>query len=199
MLSAGGSPACAYCNISTHFQASPAADGSCQCAQHYELNGDACTEICGDGVVMNPAAGVCDDGNNIDGDGCSSTCLTEPFYRCSGGSSTTSTDCIYAGTPLTVTLKNVMKTEDFNEGVFTFDVKPSLMTFSQMSLTHSVSLLCNSEYTVTEISYAAGVLKVVVDYTKDMEGVECTLNIDYDSAVIKSANSSVDFQAVSSN
>jgi hypothetical protein len=92
-----------------------------------------------------------------------------------------------------------MKTEDVNEGVFTFNVKPPLMTFAQMNLTNNVSLLCNSEYTVSEVSYSAGVLKVVVDYTQDMEGVECTLNIDYDPAVIESTNSSVDFQAISSN
>lgn len=29
----------------------------------------------------------CDDGNLIDGDGCNSHCIIEPFYSCSGGNS----------------------------------------------------------------------------------------------------------------
>lgn len=40
-----------------------------------------CTSICGDALT---AIGMeaCDDGNNIDGDGCSSTCTLEPFFNC---------------------------------------------------------------------------------------------------------------------
>ena len=34
---------------------------------------------CGDGIVVNEA---CDDGNNVDGDGCSATCKIEPGFMC---------------------------------------------------------------------------------------------------------------------
>ena len=37
-------------------------------------------EICGDGLNMGHHE--CDDGNNIDGDGCSSTCKIEQGYKC---------------------------------------------------------------------------------------------------------------------
>jgi fibro-slime domain-containing protein len=48
-----------------------------------------CTSICGDGIVM-PAqpdgailpGGGCDDGNTINGDGCSSSCTVEQGYQC---------------------------------------------------------------------------------------------------------------------
>ncbi|CAI2384176.1 unnamed protein product [Moneuplotes crassus] len=52
-----------------------------------------CSDDCGDGKVMVTSATYCDDGNNIDGDGCSSTCAVESGYTCQGGSSTTSSTC----------------------------------------------------------------------------------------------------------
>ncbi len=40
-----------------------------------------CTGICGDGYLASPEA--CDDGNELDGDGCASTCTAvEPGYLC---------------------------------------------------------------------------------------------------------------------
>ena len=44
---------------------------------------DTCTEICGDGIDLLFYA--CDDGNNVNGDGCSSTCTIETGYQCIGG------------------------------------------------------------------------------------------------------------------
>lgn len=43
-------------------------------------------DLCGDGVV-NPGE-ICDDGNNDNNDGCSSTCEPEPGYICDGASPT---------------------------------------------------------------------------------------------------------------
>ena len=43
----------------------------------------ACTDKCGDGILL-PNAGVtaCDDGNNVSGDGCGATCVVESGYTC---------------------------------------------------------------------------------------------------------------------
>lgn len=41
---------------------------------------------CGNGVIESPE--TCDDGNAASGDGCSSTCVVEPNYSCSGNPST---------------------------------------------------------------------------------------------------------------
>lgn len=38
-------------------------------------------------------AGYCDDGNKVDGDGCSSSCSVESHYSCTLGSSTTASVC----------------------------------------------------------------------------------------------------------
>lgn len=48
-------------------------------------------EICGDGLHMGVLQ--CDDGNLLDGDGCSSTCTVEPNYICYGGNAYTPDKC----------------------------------------------------------------------------------------------------------
>jgi cysteine-rich repeat protein len=45
---------------------------------------DTCTEICGDGIHHSTATTVCDDGNYVDLDGCSSSCETEDGFTLIG-------------------------------------------------------------------------------------------------------------------
>jgi cysteine-rich repeat protein len=51
-----------------------------------------CTTTCGDGVVAGPEE-VCDDGNVINGDGCSSICSEEPGFDCVGSPSACAPVC----------------------------------------------------------------------------------------------------------
>ena len=51
-----------------------------------------CIEICGDG--FNYGKYACDDGNQVNGDGCSSSCAVERGFGCSGGSSITPDICV---------------------------------------------------------------------------------------------------------
>jgi len=50
-------------------------DGLVDCADSDCANDPACMPMCGNGIVE--AGEECDDGNSVDGDGCSSTCLVE--------------------------------------------------------------------------------------------------------------------------
>jgi cysteine-rich repeat protein len=61
---------------------------------HYDVDthgcgakADECTEVCGDGRVVGSEIGAdfCDDSNEIELDGCSSTCVVECGYECTGG------------------------------------------------------------------------------------------------------------------
>ena len=54
---------------------------------------DRCYEICGDGRKFNNDRGYCDDGNNQDGDGCSSECRVEPGMKCEGGTTSNVDKC----------------------------------------------------------------------------------------------------------
>ena len=73
-----------------------------QCSVDFNFNiaSDLCIEFCGDGKRYNLP---CDDGNNIDGDGCSRNCEVEIGYICRGGSPNSVDDCIlYQPTDLTL-------------------------------------------------------------------------------------------------
>ena len=56
----------------------------------------------------------CDDGNTIDGDGCSSNCMVEVHYRCTKGDEYTPSVCTYVRNLLTLTLKSIRRNEDLN-------------------------------------------------------------------------------------
>lgn len=49
----------------------------------YKMIKGSCREICGDGILIYLQ---CDDGNNINGDGCSSSCLIEDGWNCTSAS-----------------------------------------------------------------------------------------------------------------
>jgi fibro-slime domain-containing protein len=55
----------------------------------------ACSTSCGNGNVE--AGEDCDDGNQVDGDGCSSTCTKEPGFDCQNVPLPDATDCVQNG------------------------------------------------------------------------------------------------------
>jgi len=57
----------------------------CEEKKGYYTKGKVCDEICGDG--LNLGMHECDDGNTIDGDGCSSRCTIEDGFKCYKGTS----------------------------------------------------------------------------------------------------------------
>ena len=69
-----GSIICEFCNVIGHFKTF-AQNNVCVCEDKYEYVNNRCSDICGDGYLMQQYGTVCDDGNLIDGDGCSSSCL----------------------------------------------------------------------------------------------------------------------------
>ena len=64
------------------------------CAGGSSSTKDSCTDTCGDGlVVLRSSPSYCDDGNKVNGDGCSQNCLTEHTWTCLGGSNSTRDHC----------------------------------------------------------------------------------------------------------
>ena len=59
---------CTRCNSSLNYQLQ---NNTCVCNQGFQMVNGICEDICGDGL---PNVYECDDGNLIDGDGCSSDC-----------------------------------------------------------------------------------------------------------------------------
>lgn len=63
---------CSVCDSQNNFEFI-IENNTCRCKTNYTLNESSitCVDLCGDGIVIDLE---CDDGNKIDGDGCSSTC-----------------------------------------------------------------------------------------------------------------------------
>lgn len=93
---------CLFCSVAGNFIGKPDASGRCQCLKSYELRDEQCGEVCGDGQVIYSSDHVCDDGNTVSGDGCSSGCAVEPFYVCDNGQNPSK--CIYVGLPIKLNL-----------------------------------------------------------------------------------------------
>jgi len=76
-----------------------------------------CAETCGDGIRPEKASiGYCDDGNKIDGDGCSSFCTTEAGYYCKGGGPFSPDECFKIPS-----LSIAQNNDTLNEVILTFD------------------------------------------------------------------------------
>ena len=83
---------------------------------------------CGDGRNLG-GVGVCDDGNTVDGDGCSSLCQVEDGFHCSGGTYDTPDVCVDIVAPSaflsTITTENTIYIE-FTEDV---QIQPESMIY----------------------------------------------------------------------
>ena len=86
----GTATVCLACNATLNFKYVNST--SCACMTGFVLSGNTCNLVCGDGIVVTEG---CDDGNVINGDGCSSTCTVETNYQCVNGSLTSASVCVY--------------------------------------------------------------------------------------------------------
>ena len=101
---------CLFCNVSVFYSLFPDNQGQCFCKTGYKVIDGSCIEICGDGLLMNTSSSACDDGNTMNGDGCSSTCSVEVKYKCENGSDSSSSVCFYCGM-INLTLSNTKRVE----------------------------------------------------------------------------------------
>ena len=90
---------------------------TCSLGFYFKQGNPLCDEVCGDGLKF---VSDCDDGNNINGDGCSSTCEVETGYYCSGGSPQGKDTCSQ-GLPNAITLKSTG--QSFHRGSVIVNVK----------------------------------------------------------------------------
>jgi cysteine-rich repeat protein len=142
-----GSIWCAFCNTTAGFLSFPVGGGvNCECSPAYYLDIDHCVEVCGDGFLYSETPGDCDDGNNLDGDGCSSTCRVEDYYSCSNQIPETPSVCVYKGIPTNLTLDYIERNVEANQGTFYFKLTPTLTILNKMDFSNRTTLSCNSEY-----------------------------------------------------
>jgi len=111
-----GSHPCLFCNLTSHFSDLPNSQGQCSCKAGYSHINGSCSETCGDGFIVSLSNGACDDGNKDEGDGCSSSCKTEKFYKCENGSDISPSVCVYRGLSLKISLNYTKRLKGKNSG-----------------------------------------------------------------------------------
>ena len=53
-----------------------------------------------------------------------------------------------------------------------------------MDFKAATTLMCGvAGYTLFDVEYNAGKIKLMIDFTEDLEGTACTLNIAYDQSI----------------
>jgi hypothetical protein len=98
-----------------------------------------------------------------------------------------------------MSLVNVKRNRELNQGIFVFKIYPPLVSINRMNLTHYALLECPAIYSISSLKYdtSIGELTLTADYTSDMEGIPCNMTLSFDSAIIRSADITVSFDAVS--
>lgn len=129
----------------------PAADGTCQ-------------TVCGDFVVM--GSEVCDDGNSVDKDGCSSSCSVETDFTCEPDpTNATGSACFYVG-QVQVEEVYIKKVDGQNQIEVLLNLSPSDLSFWDsvdfLSMIQVNSPVPITGYTITHNS--DGTVAITIDY-----------------------------------
>jgi cysteine-rich repeat protein len=117
---------CTSCNINNRFIL---INGTCFCKPYYALSQSTCLEICGDGYLFMLA---CDDGNLLDGDGCSSTCQVEANYVCRPRLQLPMSQCVFKGR-VTLELSRISRLPNSNSATIAFDIIPFESVITKMN------------------------------------------------------------------
>lgn len=164
-------------------------NATCVCKDGFELRKGVCVDECGDGKIYTLP---CDDGNLIDGDGCSSSCAVEPDYVCKDGSAATPSRCVYEGM-VKLELLCVYKGESLNTAQVLFGLSPFVSNIAKMNLADSLLFATNFNLSITAVAYADRVITVDLAFHEDIEGGAITAELIFDSKYIRSPNAFLSF------
>jgi cysteine-rich repeat protein len=119
----------------------------CNTTYFYLNSSSICDDICGDGIRIYVQ---CDDGNLINGDGCSSTCYAEQDYTCTGGSWTTADVCSYSG-PFYITVLKTYKDPNQNKVDVVVSITPNIQSLANMNFSSTITpnftyVSCNASF-----------------------------------------------------
>jgi cysteine-rich repeat protein len=184
---------CLACNTSQNFEF----DGiSCNCALGYQVSGDTCELICGDGRVITEA---CDDGNVLNGDGCSSVCTLETDFTCLAGSIYKRSLCTYTS-PISVSLLSVKRAIDANTATVTLKLQPNVRPLASMDFSQYVSLTVGNHSLSYSVSYTDdGTLTFTVAFSSNIEGQSAIISLAYDSSRVTLPPTELSFRMVGHN
>lgn len=151
-------PNCATCTFDLSDDVTTLVSGSPNCTLcDTGYAGTPCTEttiICGDGIVEKGE--MCDDGNTVNGDGCSSTCKLEWGF-----------DCV--GTKPTVCTKLCLSGEGYSEGSECIQCNDTLITGVSYCST------CDVSYLYTQATFTSNCTACDDGYNLESSSSKCIL------------------------
>jgi cysteine-rich repeat protein len=133
----------------------------CYDGYHQDSNG-VCQEVCQDGRSYELP---CDDGNSINGDGCSDTCQVEQYYYCYNTGGRSASFCYFVG-PLSLTYSDATKLAGSNKANVTFSVTPAYNDMGSIPWQNILS--ASNIFSIESVSYSDGTLSVIGSYTSNM-------------------------------
>lgn len=123
----------------------------------------------------------CDDGNLVNGDGCSSTCTVEAGWSCTGGSSISISVCTLPVTPTVFTVELIYTTKSTTSNTleFYFQISPVDSLLDQLNLNNGLVVLCNgSSSGLTVMNLGQGIVQVELNYTSPLQDSNLSLVFD---------------------
>lgn len=121
-------------------------------------------EKCGDGFLYDLG---CDDGNLIDGDGCSSTCTVEPSFICKYGTPYAASKCFY-NSSVCLSLTSINKIPNKNSLRIIFTFNPYTKAVDRLNYSSSLTFNSSASCNLTSISTSDANLILTVDYYQDL-------------------------------
>ena len=135
-----------------------------------------CSTVCGDGLKRNQEQ--CDDGNTVNGDGCSSTCQIETAWSCNNDP--VNTCCTLESTQLSLTINKILKVPNKNSMTLILQVSPQLSILTPENMQQFVTLTVINVplYNESRVSKPNQVIEVTYDYNQSIHGKKGSIGFE---------------------
>lgn len=135
-----------------------------------------CSTLCGDGLKRNFEQ--CDDGNTVDGDGCSSTCQIEQAWTCNNNP--VNTCCTLESTQLSLNIDKILKVPNRNSMTLILTVSPLLPILTPENMQHYVTLTVTGVplYNESKTAKPGQVIEVTYDYNQSIHGKKGSIGFE---------------------
>lgn len=104
---------------------------------------------------------------------------------------------MYSHYDITLSVANIEKTDFENQGIFTFQISPTVNGIADLNFTKAVKFTYNKSGDIKDITYSNGILVITVDYFEDLESFPANLTIILDQKHFLQENVSLVFSMTS--